>query len=91
MALEDADALALMAAEPARNMDPAERAYEVRESLDDLPRQVKAIDDLARTRADALLADHSRVREAAAARGFRTTVEACLPVDIIGAFVLLPA
>ena len=89
--LDDADALAAMAAEPARNMDPEERAYEVRDSLDDLPRLMPMIDDLARSRAEALLADHTRVREAAAARGTRTTVEACLPADIIGIFVLLPA
>ncbi len=59
--------------------------------LEDLPLRIEAINDVARIRADALLADHFRVREAAAARGFRTTVEACLPIDIIGVFVLLPA
>jgi superfamily II DNA or RNA helicase len=88
--LEDTDALGLMAAEPARNMEADERTYEVRESLDEVPRLTPAIETLACSRADALLADHSRVREAAAARGFRTAVEACLPVDIIGVFVLLP-
>jgi hypothetical protein len=89
--LEDTDALGLMAAEPARNMDPGERAYEVTESLDDLPRAIPSIEDLARGRADALLADHLRVRDASAARGIRPTVEACLPADVIGIFVLLPA
>jgi ERCC4-related helicase len=89
--LDDENALAQMAAEPARNMDPEERAYEVRDSLDDLPRLMPMIGDLARARAEALLADHTRVREAAAARGTRTTVEACLPADVIGVFVLLPA
>jgi hypothetical protein len=89
--LEDSDALGLMAAEPARNMDAEERAYEVRESLDDLPRLTPAIKALARSRAEALLADHTRVRDAAAAKGVRSTVEACLPADVIGAFVLLPA
>lgn len=89
--LEDADAVALMGAEPARNMDAEERAYEVRESLDDLPRLIPAIEALARARAEALLADHTRVRDAAAAKGVRSTVEACLPADVVGAFVLLPA
>jgi len=89
--LEDADALGLMAAEPARNMDAEERAYEVGESLDDLPRLVPIIEALAHGRAEALLADHTRVRDAAAAKGVRSTVEACLPADVIGAFVLLPA
>lgn len=89
--LEDADALALMAAEPARNMDAEERAYEVRESLDDLAPLAPALEAFARDRAEALLADHTRVRDAAAAKGVRSTVEACLPADVIGAFVLLPA
>ena len=79
-----------MAVEPARNMDADERAYEVRESLDDLPRFSPAIEALARSRADALLADHTRVRDAAAAKGIRSTVEACLPADVIGTFVMLP-
>ncbi len=89
--LEDIDALGLMAAEPARNMDPGERAYEVTDSLDDLPRVLAAIEALANTRAEALLADHLRVRDASAARGIRPTVEACLPADVIGIFVLVPA
>jgi len=89
--LEEADALALMGAEPARNMEADERAYEVRESIETLPRAIPAIEELARRRADALLADHVRVREAAVARGTRSTVEACLPADVIGIFVLLPA
>ena len=88
--LEDTDALGLMAAEPARNMDADERSYEVRDSLDGLPRLTPVIEALARSRADMLLADHTRVRDAAAAKGIRSTVEACLPADVIGAFVLLP-
>ena len=80
-----------MAADPARNMDAEERSYEVQESLDDLPKAVSAIENLARSRADALLADHLRVRDASAARGIRPSVEACLPADIIGIFVLMPA
>ncbi|MGD0105152.1 MAG: helicase-related protein [Rhodopila sp.] len=90
--LENADSLDLMAAEPARNMDAEERAYEVRESLDDLPRLTPAMEALAHSRATALLADHTRVRDAAAAKkSVRSTVEACLPADVIGAFVLVPA
>ena len=89
--LTDADALALMAAEPARNMDAEERSYEVRESLSILPRLISAFEELAERRATDLLADHTRVREASAAKGMRNTVEACVPADIIGAFVLLPA
>jgi superfamily II DNA or RNA helicase len=89
--LEDTDALGLMAAEPARNMDADERAFEVGESLDGLPRLTPTIEALAISRAEVLLDDHTRVRDASAAKGIRSTVEACLPADVIGAFVLVPA
>jgi superfamily II DNA or RNA helicase len=89
--LEDADALGLLAAEPARNMEKEEQAYEVREALDELPAAVAAIESIAQTRAAALLADHVRVRDASAGKGWRPSVEACLPADIVGLYVLLPA
>jgi superfamily II DNA or RNA helicase len=89
--LEDADALSLLAAEPVRNMDADERAFEVREALEELPLAMPAIDAIANTRADALLADHLRVRDASVARGTRPTVEACLPADVVGLYVLVPA
>lgn len=40
-------------------------------------------------RAQALLADHRRVREAARDVG-QYSVSPCLPVDVIGVYVLLP-
>lgn len=89
--LEDADALALLEAAPARNMDADERAYEVREALDDLPTAMPAIEAIAHARAEVLLADHNRVREASAGKGWRPTVEACLPADVVGLYVLVPA
>jgi hypothetical protein len=89
--LEDADALSLLAAEPARNMAKEEQAYEVREALDDLPAAMTAIEAIAQTRADALLADHVRVRDASAGKGWRPSVEACLPADVVGLYVLVPA
>ncbi|MBF0284610.1 MAG: WYL domain-containing protein [Magnetococcales bacterium] len=45
---------------------------------------------IARLRADELLVDHRRVREASDARGVRYDVRACLPVDVIGLYVLAP-
>lgn len=47
------------------------------------------LDEVAERRAQALLADHRRVREAADARG-SYSVKALLPADVIGAYVLLP-
>jgi putative NIF3 family GTP cyclohydrolase 1 type 2 len=49
----------------------------------------KQLDEVAERRAQALLADHRRVREAADARG-SYSVKALLPADVIGAYVLLP-
>ena len=54
-----------------------------------LPRLQTALGQLARDRAAAQLATHERVREAARAKG-RVTIEAVLPGDILGAYVLLP-
>lgn len=89
--LEDADALGLLAAEPARNMDKAEQAFEVREALDELPEAIPAVEAIATARAETLLADHVRVRDASAGKGWRPSVEPCLPADVVGLYVLVPA
>ncbi|WP_301276997.1 helicase-related protein [Dechloromonas sp.] len=88
--LEDAAARALMAAEPARNMPPPLRDQHIQRSLDQLDTQQATLEALARKRAQLLLDDHRRVREAAQGRGeYRVTPS--LPVDIMGVFVLIPA
>ncbi|AXF09994.1 helicase SNF2 [Paraburkholderia graminis] len=88
--LDDATARALMAAEPARNMPRPLRDQHLARALDQLPGWQPALEDLARTRAQLLLDDHRRVREASGARGeYRVTPS--LPVDLMGVFVLIPA
>jgi hypothetical protein len=72
-------------------MDADERAYEVREALEELPAAMPAIEEIARMRAQSLLEDHTRVRDASAGKGWRPTVEPCLPADVIGIYVLVPA
>ena len=62
--LGDTDAAALMAAEPARNMDPARRGREIADALAAIPAAQPALAELARQRAALLLEDHKRVREA---------------------------
>jgi hypothetical protein len=47
------------------------------------------LERLATDRANALLADHRRVREAARDIG-QYAVRASLPVDVLGVYVLLP-
>ena len=46
--------------------------------------------DFVKTRADELMQDHARLR-AAAGSASRVTVEAVLPPDVIGLFVLMPS
>lgn len=88
--LGETDAAALMAAEPARNMAPDRRDREIAEALDALPAARERLEELARQRAASLLEDHRRVREASDTRFLRYEVTPCLPVDVIGLYVLLP-
>ncbi|MCC6747217.1 MAG: DEAD/DEAH box helicase [Deltaproteobacteria bacterium] len=87
--LEGPEALALL--EPAPVADPPAhvRERQVTQALAQLGERRDALDAFAARRAQALLADHRRVRDAADARG-SATVKPLLPVDVIGLFVLLP-
>lgn len=88
--LEDEAARALMAAEPTRNMPPPLRDQHIQRMLDQLDSHQPTLEALARKRAQLLLDDHRRVREAAQGRGeYRVTPS--LPVDVMGVFVLIPA
>lgn len=80
----------LLDAEPARNMPPPLRDHHLQQQLDRLPALQPALERLAHERAQTLLEDHRRVREAARGSGeYRVTPS--LPVDVMGVFVLVPA
>ena len=86
---------ALLAATPARNLLPTAIAQQLDLLLPTLPDWQAALAAVARERANDQLAAHDRVRVASGARGVRarsrtTTVEPVLPVDLLGAWVLLP-
>jgi len=87
--IEGLDALALL--QPPAASDPplhvASRT--VAQALELLAGRTAELDAFAQRRAETLLADHRRVREAADARG-SWSVKALLPTDVIGLFVLLP-
>lgn len=85
-----AEARALLGAEATRNMPSVIRDRHIQQALDTLPSWSNALNDIANARAQALLADHRRVREAADARG-AYQVTASLPVDVMGVYVLVPA
>jgi hypothetical protein len=64
-------------------------ANKIRTALAFFRAHPQQLEDLAQVRALALLDDHRRVREAARDVG-QYSVSACLPVDVIGVYVLLP-
>lgn len=89
-ALDDLAARKLMACEPSRNMPPPLRDQHIQRAIDQLDDLKPLLEGLARKRANELLEDHRRVREASQGRGeYRVTPS--LPVDVMGVFVLIPA
>lgn len=87
--LADDSANRLLECTPSGNL-PAEAVQrEVRAALDFLATHPQPLQALAEQRAQALLADHERVRAAARDVGHHS-VSPCLPVDVMGVYVLLP-
>lgn len=87
--LEGPEALALLSPVPISDPPPHVRERAVTQALGQLETRLSELDAFAERRAQALLADHRRVREAGDDRG-RYSVKALLPADVIGLFVLLP-
>jgi hypothetical protein len=86
---EGPDALALLSPLPVSDPPAHVRERAVTQALGQLQTRMMELDAFAERRAQALLADHRRVREASEALG-RYSVKALLPADVIGLFVLLP-
>ncbi|HLH66629.1 MAG TPA: hypothetical protein VKV27_13090, partial [Solirubrobacteraceae bacterium] len=80
----------LLAAQPEATISHEQRVSFLTRLIDSLPALTPELDRIAGERAAALAGTHARVREGAGASG-RVTVEPQLPVDILGAYVLLPA
>lgn len=87
--LEGEAALALLVPSPVADPPPHVRQRAVAQALTELEARLDELDTFADGRAEALLADHRRVREAGQARG-KYNVKAHRPADVIGLFVLLP-
>ena len=79
----------LLECTPSGNLPLEVIKREIQTALDFLAAQSTHLQILAEARAQTLLADHKRVREAARDVG-QYSVSACLPVDVIGVYVLLP-
>jgi hypothetical protein len=92
--LQTEDIPALIEAAPEGDLPDPVKRRQLSAALTRLPELTPVLDAVARERAAALAADHSRVREAAETRLARISasvkVEPVLPVDVIGLYVLLP-
>lgn len=89
--LEEMEEHRMLTLVPARNMHPTQRCRLLQSTIDNLPAQEDAFAEIARQRAAELLADHRRVRTASEGKGIRYSVAPCLPMDVIGIYVLVPA
>ncbi|MGI9213625.1 MAG: helicase-related protein [Methylococcaceae bacterium] len=87
--LEDDAVAHLLECTPVGNLSPELMQRTIRTALDFLKSHTHSLETLAEQRAQTLLADHQRVRKAAQDVG-QYSVSACLPVDVIGVYVLLP-
>lgn len=87
--LADDQAARLIECTPSGNLPPDAVQRELRLALDFLAANPEPMQQLTQQRAKTLLADHQRVREAARDVG-QHHVKPCLPVDVIGVYVLLP-
>jgi superfamily II DNA or RNA helicase len=86
----EGDAVArLLECTPTGNLPVEAMQREIRTALDFIAAHSQQLQTLAEQRAKTLLADHQRVREAARDVG-QYSVSACLPVDVMGVYVLLP-
>ena len=86
---EDA-ALSLLSLEPSRNMEDGQKTHLIRQTLATIPALESTFTSIAHKRAQELLADHRRIREASDAKGLRYAVTPALPVDKIGVYVFMP-
>ena len=87
--LSDGTTAQLLECKPTANLPRDTMAREVAQALSFLAAHPERLQALAQERADTLLADHRRVREAARDVG-QYSVAPCLPVDVMGVYVLLP-
>ena len=88
--LDDAGAKALLDLSPDANIAPEQATEFVRKVVGSLESLTDHLVADAQARAARLLESHQRVRAAARIVGQACTVEAHLPVDILGIYVLLP-
>jgi hypothetical protein len=73
------------------DLAPTTRERFINKAKEDLPSLIKGpLADFVKSRAEELMQDHARLRVAAGSAS-RVTVEAVMPPDVIGLFVLMPS
>ena len=87
--LQGEDVAQLLECTPSGNLPEEAVQREIRTALEFIAAHPQQLQTLAQQRAETLLVDHQRVREAARDVG-QYSVSACLPVDVMGVYVLLP-
>ncbi len=83
------DVAQLLECSPSGNLPVEAVQREIRTALEFIAAHPQQLQALAQQRAETLRVDHQRVREAARDVG-QYSVSACLPVDVMGVYVLLP-
>ena len=87
--LQDENVAKLLECTPSGNLPVEVVQREIRTALELIAAHPQQLASLAEARAKMLLTDHQRVRQAARDVG-QYSVKACLPVDVMGVYVLLP-
>jgi superfamily II DNA or RNA helicase len=88
--LDAANTDALLNATPVGNISTEQRAEFLRRVIEHADALVPALEERAQRRAEELAAVHHRVRREAGAAG-RVSVQAHVPVDVLGLYVYMPA
>jgi len=87
--LDKTEIVKLMQASVSKNMTPEARARELGNAIDNIESIKSQFEGIATQRAEQVLRDHRRTREAAEAKG-SYSVQPQLPVDVMGVYVLVP-
>lgn len=88
--IADDDVEKLLDGKPTGNLTPEKISDEVTKSIDYYNSNAEAFAKIANERAQQLAHDHTSVRQATNIDQKSVKVEACLPCDLIGVYVLLP-
>lgn len=88
--ITDEEAFSMLSLEPADNMVSGLKTRLIRRAIERAKGSMSVFDDLAKSRAERLLQDHRRIRDASGTKGQYFQVRPALPVDLIGVYAFQP-